>query len=128
VLKKAKRWHLFADEIKPLPLRQRVGRALAPEEKLRLLKLAVSREEWQTAYYAAVLALNTTMRDCEIKGLRWCDVDLMDRAITVRRSETEAGERVIPLNAEAYSVIVSLYRRARKLGDVLPDHYVSFAC
>ena len=128
VLKKAKRWHLFADEIKPLPLRQSVGRALAPDEKLRLLKVAASREDWKTAYYAAVLALNTTMRGCEIKGLRWRDVDLMDRAITVRRSKTEAGERVIPLNADAYSVILSLYRRARKLGDVLPDHYVFFAC
>ena len=128
VLKKAKRWHLFADEIKPLPLRQGVGRALAPEEKLRLLKVAASREDWQTAYYAAVLALNTTMRGCEIKGLRWRDVDLMDRAVTVRRSKTEAGERVIPLNADAYNVLLSLYRRARKLGDVLPDHYVFFAC
>ena len=29
VLKKAKRWHLFADEIRPLPLRQSVGRALS---------------------------------------------------------------------------------------------------
>ena len=28
MLKKAKRWHLFADEIKPLPLRQKVGKAL----------------------------------------------------------------------------------------------------
>ncbi len=128
MLKKAKRWHLFADEIKPLPLRQKVGRALAPEEKLRLLKVAASREDWQTAYYAAVLALNTTMRGCEIKGLRWRDVDLMDHAITVRKSKTEAGERIIPLNADAYNVVVSLYQRAKKLGDVLPDHYVFFAC
>ena len=28
VLKKAKRWHLFADEIRPLPVHQSVGRAL----------------------------------------------------------------------------------------------------
>ena len=128
VLKKAKRWHLFADEIKPLPLRQHVGRALATQEKLRLLKVAGSREDWKTAYFAAVLALNTTMRGCEIKGLRWHDVDLMNRVITVRRSKTEAGERVIPLNAEAYSTVLDLYRRSKKLGDVLPDHYVFFAC
>ena len=128
VLKKAKRWHIFADEIKPLPLRQSVGRALVPEEKLRLLKVAASREDWRAAYYAAVLALNTTMRGCEIKGLRWQDVDLMDRTLTVRRSKTEAGERVIPLNVDAYNVLLSLYQRAEKLGDVLPDHYVFFAC
>jgi len=128
VLKKAKRWHLFADEIKPLPIRQSVGRALEPEEKLRLLKVAASREDWQTAYSAAVLALNTTMRGCEIRGLRWRDVDLIDRSVTVRKSKTEAGERVIPLNADAYRVLLSLYGRAKKVGDVLPDHYVFFAC
>jgi len=70
------------------------------EEKLRLLKIAASRR----------------------------DVDPMDRVLTVRRSKTEAGERVIPLNADAYNVVLSLYQRAKKLGDVVPDHYVFFAC
>lgn len=108
VLKKAKRWHLFADEIKPLPLRQHVGRALTQDEKLRLLKVAATHEEWQAAYYAAILALNTTMRGCEIRGLCWRDVNLIDRTITVRRSKTEAGERVIPLNADAYEAALSI--------------------
>jgi integrase len=97
VLKKAKRWHLFADEVRKLPVREEVGRALLLEEKLRLLKVAASRPEWQNAAYAAVLALNTTMRACEIKGLRWRDIDFMGKTLTVRKSKTEAGERVIPL-------------------------------
>ena len=33
LLKRAKRWHLFADEIKPLPERHDVGRALTPTRK-----------------------------------------------------------------------------------------------
>ena len=99
VLKKAKRWHMFADEIKPLPSAPEIGRALSYDEKLRLLKVSASRPEWQTASWAAVLALNTTMRGCEIKGLRWRDVDLMEKTLTIRKSKTEAGERVIPLNA-----------------------------
>ncbi len=128
VLKKAKRWHLFADEIRPLPVRQNVGRALAYDEKLRLLKIAASRPEWQTAAWAATLALNTTMRGCEIKQLCWRDIDLMERAVTVRKSKTEAGERVIPLNGDAWNAIVSLYRRSRAFGDVRPEHYVFAAC
>jgi integrase len=128
VLKKAKRWHLFADEIKPLPLRQKIGRALSYEEKVRLLKVAASRPEWQTAAWAAVLALNTTMRGCEIKGLRWRDVDLMEKTLTVGKSKTEAGERVIPLNANALRVALALYERSKKLGATLPDHFVFFAC
>jgi hypothetical protein len=38
--------------------------------------MAVTRPEWETAYLAAVLSLNTTARSCELKGLRWGDVDL----------------------------------------------------
>jgi len=128
VLKKAKRWHLFADEIKPLPLRHGIGRALSYDEKLRLLKVAVSRPEWQTACWAAILALNTTMRGCEIKGLRWRDVDFLGKAVTVRRSKTEAGERLIPLNADALKTVLSLYQRAKQLGEVQLDHYVFPAC
>jgi site-specific recombinase XerD len=32
VLKRAKRWHFLSDEIKPLPARHQIGRALSPEE------------------------------------------------------------------------------------------------
>jgi integrase len=128
VLKKAKRWHLFADEIKPLPLRQSVGRALSYEGKLKLLKTAALRPEWQNAAWAATLALNTTMRGCEIKQLRWQDIDLMEKALTIRKSKTEAGERVIPLNADAWNTVLSLYERAKGLGDIRPEHYVFPAC
>jgi len=136
VLKKAKRWYLFADEIKPLPLHQSIGRALGLDEKARLLKVAASRPEWQNAYYAALLALNTTVRGCELKGLRWRDIDLIDKSITVRRSKTEAGLRVIPLNSDAYAVLLALYSRAKALasgrpednGEVKPEHYIFAAC
>jgi hypothetical protein len=83
VLKRAKRWHMMADEIRPLPVRHNVGRALAHDEKLRLLKVAASKPEWQNARLAAVLAFNTTMRAGEIRGLRWRDVDLMERVLTI---------------------------------------------
>ena len=36
------------------------------------------------------------MRGCEIKQLRWKDIDLIEKVLTVRKSKTEAGERVIP--------------------------------
>jgi integrase len=105
ILKRAKRWHLLADEVPRLPERKDIGRALASDEKLRLLKVAQSRPEWETAYLASVLALNTTMRGCEIKQLRWRDIDLIDHSLVIRRSKTRAGERLIPLNANAYRVV-----------------------
>jgi integrase len=91
VLKRAKRWHHFAEEIHPLPVRQSIGQALTYEEKVKLLHRAAARPEWRTVACAARLALNTTMRGCEIKEMRWRDVNMMGRSLTVRKSKTEAG-------------------------------------
>ncbi len=128
VLKRAKRWHHFAEEIHPLPIRQNIGRALAYEEKVKLLRRAAARPEWQTVACAARLALNTTMRGCEIKEMRWRDVDMIGRSLTVKKSKTEAGERVIPLNADAWAVILELYKRSQALGGTEPSHFLFPAC
>jgi len=128
ILKRARRWHLFSEELKPLPERRSVGRALADDEKLRLLKLAASKPEWHNARLAAMLALNTTMRACEIRGLRWRDVDLMEHTLTIRRgaTKTDAGERIIPLNRAAWVTILELRERAKLLfgAEPQPDWYV----
>jgi len=68
------------------------------------------------------------MRGCELKGLRWRDVNLIDRMLTVRRSKTEAGERVIPLNSDAMVTILELYKRAQAVGAADLNHYVFPAC
>jgi integrase len=128
VLKRAKRWHHFAEEIHPLPVRQNIGQALTYEEKVKLLRRAAARPEWQTAAYAARLALNTTMRGCEIKELRWRDIDMIGRSLTVKKSKTEAGERVIPLNADAWAVVLELYKRSQKLKGTEPSHFLFPAC
>jgi integrase len=126
ILKRAKRWHFAQDEIRRLPERKDVGRALAPEEKLRLLRTAATKPEWEIAYLASVLALNTTMRGCELKQLRWRDLNLMERTLTVQRSKTQAGERLIPLNSDAFSAVLRQRERAKaQFGDSLsPDWYV----
>jgi integrase len=127
-LKRAKLWNRFEDDVKPLPARSNVGRALAPDEKARLLRIAASKAEWQTGRLATLLTLNTTCRACELKGLRWRDVDLLGRTITIRRSKTEAGIRTIPLNAVAYRAVLELRERSKALfgPDLNPDWYVFF--
>ena len=126
LLKRAKRLHLVADDLKPLPERRDIGRALTPDEKLRLLKVAKAKPEWENARLAMTLALNTTMRGCELRGIQWRDVNLIDRTLTVRHSKTRAGERVIPLNADALAAILELRERAKAFfGDNLsPDWHV----
>jgi integrase len=124
ILKRAKRWHLLAEDIKPLKEPRTIGRALTHEEKLKLLKKASEKPEWQTAYWAALIALNTTMRGCELEWLTWADVNLIDRTLMVRKSKTVAGERVIPLNPEAFDTLLKFRKRAELFGTVEPSHYV----
>ena len=68
------------------------------------------------------------MRACEIRGLRWRDVDLIERVVTVRRltTKTDAGERIIPLNSGAWTVILESRQRANlQFGtEPLADWYV----
>jgi integrase len=91
-----------------------------------LLKVAQSKPEWETTYLASVLALNGTMRGCEVKQLCWNDIDFIDHSLVIRGSKTRAGERVIPLNTNAYNAIMRLRERAQMLfgPDLQPDWYV----
>jgi integrase len=97
---------------------------LTEDDKQRLLKTAVMRPEWETAYLAAILCLNTTARGCELKGLQWSDIDLFQRTITIRKTKTAAGERMIPLTSVAASALARLRTRAESFGPVEPSHYV----
>ncbi|MBV9762110.1 MAG: site-specific integrase [Acidobacteriaceae bacterium] len=125
VLKHAKVWAHVADEFKPLKEDSRgPGRALEEVEERRLLEIARTKPGWDAAFYAAMIAGNTTMRGCELKGLRIGDVNLMDRQIVINRSKTRGGERVIPLNAAALWGFAKLLERATALGAVEPQHFL----
>jgi integrase len=126
VLKRARRWSLVSDTVPHLPERRDVGRALTPDQKARLLRLAAARLEWDNVRLAATLALNTTMRACELRGLQWRDVGFIERILAIRRSKTEAGERVIPLNADAWAGILELRERIKLFygTEPQPDWYV----
>ncbi|MGD0519694.1 MAG: site-specific integrase [Terracidiphilus sp.] len=124
ILKRAKLWARVADDIRPLREPTTIGKALTEEDKQRLLKTAMMRPEWETAYLAAILCLNTTARGCELKGLQWSDVDLFDRTVTIRKSKTDAGVRAIPLTDVACSALARLRTRAESFGPVDPAHYV----
>ncbi len=128
ILKRAKRWHLIGEDLRPLKEKRSPGRALSQDEKNSLLKAAASRPEWEVARCAAVIALNTTMRGCELKCIRWRDVDLLQGLVTVLKSKTEAGERTIPLNSNAMAAILTLYKRAQVFNAAAPEHYIFPAC
>jgi integrase len=128
VLKMGKRWFLFADDLKRLPEQSHVGRALTAADLSDLLKLASLRIDWSVLRPAIVLALNTTMRSAELKHLRWNNIDFFERTITIRRSKTHAGERVIPMNGDALSAMLDLRKQAQKAHADHSEHFIFPAC
>lgn len=131
-MKEAAVWRRLGDSIKPLAEHSRVGRALEKDEKARLLEVAAKSDQWVLARLAAILALNTTMRSCEIRGLQWKHVDFLDKALTIWRQTTksDAGERQLPLNADAFAAILELREFSKKLfgDDLQPEWYVFPSC
>jgi len=126
LLKRAKLRHLVADDVRMLTVVREPREMLTQEQKRKLFETASTKPGWQTAYCAALLTANTSMRPKELRRLLWRDVDAFNRIVTVRRSKTEAGTRVIPLNDEAWSAIAALKQRADSLGIYAPQYYVFY--
>ena len=97
---------------------------MTPEDQQRLFEIARTRPAWLYAYVATTLAFYCGLRACEIKGLRWQDVDRTNRLMHVRRSKTPAGWRSPTLNATCLHVLQELHDRAAKLGFAQADHFV----
>jgi integrase len=128
ILKHAKMWAPMADRVKRLRPGESPGRAFTEEEKIRIEKTAPTRPQWRTARIAYILAINTSMRPCEMKGLRWSDFDQKQRFIAIRQSKTDAGLRTIPLNDHAFAAMRELQAGARlEYGDILRADWFCFA-
>ena len=114
-------------EVKSLPDRPSgVGRSLSEDEERRFWMAAGSRRGWEEVSHVAMLAANTGMRGGEIKRLRLRDIHLDKQRIAVRResTKTDAGGRLIPLNAAALFAAEWLFERAKALGASLPEHFL----
>jgi integrase len=89
--------------LKELPGRLRY---LTPDEKARLLDACAS-----PSYLRPIvdLAMHTGMRRSEILGLRWADVDLRRRTITLTHTKNNE-RRVIPVNDTVAATLKALPR------------------
>jgi integrase len=90
-----------------LPVRERIARAFTAEEQTMLLAEARKRKS-PNIYPALSLALNTGMRDKELRTLTWGQVDLVAGVVTVGLSKTAGSSgRMIPLNSAAHAALVA---------------------
>jgi integrase len=86
-------------------------RCLADDEEARLMRKLSARLR-----PLVVLALNTGMRRGELLGLRWKDIDLVNRTITIREAKSGEGRR-IPMNAQAYDTLSRARRERIRKGE-----------
>lgn len=129
MFKKAKCWATLAEDVEMFPEQMReIGRVLPQEQKSELFRVAAARPAWMVAHCAAVLAASTTCRKVELRNLRWRDVDLFKRIISIKRSKRESGRREIPLNRDAMEALARLRERAEMLASDKPEHYVFPSC
>jgi integrase len=123
VLKRAKLWAVLAEDDLLPRLRDRddVGRAITTDEEKRLLTECRSSRS-RGLYTAVVLALNTGMRETEIRTLAWRQIDFESRTVTVGKSKTAAGTgRPIPMNDR---LTLALRTWANQFPNRKLDHFV----
>ncbi|MBA3515411.1 MAG: tyrosine-type recombinase/integrase [Pyrinomonadaceae bacterium] len=123
LLKHAKLWYRFEDYKSIRNTKPPVGRALTAEEQQRLFEVAQSRETWLYAYTAAVLGAFCGMRGCEIKKLKWKDVDFAARVLDIRHSKTPAGWRAPTLNTVCKEALAALKAKAVLIHAASPEHF-----
>jgi integrase len=129
ILKKGKLWRRLADDYRPLKTKvSDIGRALSRDELRHLADVAATDKDWEAAFYGSVLAANTGLRGGEIKKLRIGSINLENRRVKIRRSDTksDAGARTIELNRDATEAAARLLMRARDLKPPAtePDHFL----
>lgn len=127
VLKSHDLWLPLAGKVRMLYENKDVGKAISPEQESALLKVASEPRYKDSALYPiVVLGLSTAMRSKEIKTLRWSQVDLLQKELTVGKSKTDAGSgRVIHLNQSAIAVLV---KWASRTPEASPEHFIFPAC
>ena len=130
ILNKAKAWGIIKSEppkIRTFKVDNTRTRYLNEDEAQRLVE---NCEEPLKSI--VLLALNTGMRRGEILNLRWTDINLPERFITVRDTKSKKN-RHIPMNQQTFDLLHDLLRRTPgdyvfpgdKPGSHLSGSYVS---
>lgn len=127
MLKRIGRWPDISTDYQPLPLpKESPHRALTQAEEDRLYRVGPTNPNWEVAFCAFVISINSTVGPGELRHVRLCDVDLVERTFRIQPegAKNEGRIRVIPLNQRAWSAMEYLLTRARNLGACYPHHYV----
>ena len=122
ILKRSGQWARLQPDVKMLPTRDEIGRAITPEEESALL-LACGKSRSRSLVPFVTLAIETGARYGVIRTLQWECVNFENRCLQWGKDKTASGTgRIIPLSQRA---IGALSFWATHFPDRKPEHYVS---
>ena len=127
MLKRIGHWSTIQADYQPLKLpKESPHRALTVDEEDRLYRIGASNPNWDVAFCAFVISINTTAGPGEIRHIRICDINFEERYFRVQPegAKRDSRIRVLPLNEAALDAMGYLYRRAGDLGSSEPNHYL----
>lgn len=129
VMKRAGRWKYLAPYYEPLPLPpSKKPKVMTVQEKKRLFDIAQTDPEFELAFLAAGLTVNTSAAGSELRNIRIRDLalNIPKPSMTVDADTAKNGSRArtIPLNGTAVMLVERCLARARPKGSVHPDHYL----
>src|SRR5262245_33182692 len=105
ILRRHRLWANMQPDVKMMPVREKVGKALTADDEQKLLDACRGLRS-RVLEPIVTLALHTGMRRGEIQSLQWQQIDFLNRTLTVGATKTEAGTgRIIPLNDRALGTL-----------------------
>ena len=121
ILKRVGQWARLQPEVKMLPTRDDIGRAISTEEEAALLQ-ACGQSRSRSLVPFVTLAIETGARYGVIRTLQWGSVDFENRCLKWGKDKTAAGTgRIVPLSQRA---VAALSFWATHFPDRKPEHYV----
>lgn len=121
MMKAARLWVAISENVRMLPERRDVGKALSPDEEKKLLEAC--RKSAQPAHCPAVVIFcNTGLRNADLRRAPWYQVDFLKAEFQVGKAKTEGSEgRIVPLNQAALGAFKEWKSRWQ---DAKPGDYV----
>jgi integrase len=121
ILRKQRLWANLQPDVKMLRARSDIGRALSRDEETRLLE-ACKASRSRSLYPAVLLSIHSGLRNQELRLLRWRQIDMLERTLTVGKSKTAGGEgRTVPLSDTAWRCIQEW---RSQWPEAKPEHYL----
>ncbi len=121
ILKRGGQWARLQPEVKMLPTRDDIGRAISTEEETALLQ-ACGKSRSRSLVPFVTLAIETGARYGVIRTLQWGSVDFENRCLKWGKDKTAAGTgRIVPLSQRA---VAALSFWATHFPERKPEHYV----